>query len=288
MKDLLGNALYMLTWSLNLCFVIMILFPFVSTFLKEKFFVKKWKELAEQGDSQAQIKMIRFAEGRLFGLTFFFPQSAQKRNQKNRFFAYIYDLVKRYEDIMLHSVSLAANQAHNDKAQHHMGYFYHHGIYVKKNMDQALHYYNLSASQGYLPAQHVLACCLLDGVGMLQDTNKAIRSLETLALSKFFPSVTVLGYCYMLGQGVNKDLERAFQYFSEAAKNGEREAQYELAKFYWRGDIVPKNKRKAKKLFTKSGGSGFYPAKRILRARCWLDCLYAFLRHKFCWLSLKK
>ncbi len=115
-----------------------------------------------------------------------------------------------------------ASMMGNSKAQYNLGTFYLKGYYVYKNVAKAYEWHQISANNGYAPAQNA--------VGLYLSTGK------------------------------RKDYKTAAYWFEKAAEQGDASALYNLGNAYFYGLGKPEDIEKAKDCFTKSHQKGYYQA----------------------------
>eukprot|EP00579_Thalassiosira_antarctica_P002491 CAMPEP_0201873632 /NCGR_PEP_ID=MMETSP0902-20130614/6081_1 /ASSEMBLY_ACC=CAM_ASM_000551 /TAXON_ID=420261 /ORGANISM="Thalassiosira antarctica, Strain CCMP982" /LENGTH=411 /DNA_ID=CAMNT_0048400285 /DNA_START=147 /DNA_END=1383 /DNA_ORIENTATION=+ len=119
---------------------------------------------------------------------------------------------------------------------------------IAKDYAKAAHYLRLSASQGYSPAQVMLALYQKEDTfdqynnpHILKNNREAVELLED-ACKKGDPSAQMnLGFMYEKGMGVTKDNADAFRLCTLAAAAGQIAAQNHMAASYQLGRIVEKS-----------------------------------------------
>ena len=89
---------------------------------------------------------------------------------------------------------------------------------VDRDPVRAAELYQLSADQGYAPAQCNLAVCYLNGIGVERDDSRAAELLRQSADQAFPRGTSLLGCCYRDGRGVEPDEARAAELFRQAAE----------------------------------------------------------------------
>jgi hypothetical protein len=118
---------------------------------------------------------------------------------------------------------------------------YFNGQGVKRDLNEAIRLYTLSANQGHPGAQCNLGNIYSDGLGVEKDLNEAIR-LYTLSANQGFAAAQCnLGNMYETGQGVEKDLNEAIRLYKLAAHQKNAVAQYTLGNMYKTGQGVEIN-----------------------------------------------
>ena len=89
--------------------------------------------------------------------------------------------------------------------------------------------------QGHTEAQHALALCHANGLGVEQDAVKAVELFASAAEKGFPPSMIELSLCFERGIGVGKDQKIAVGWAKKAAALGDARAQYALGQYYAMG-----------------------------------------------------
>ena len=114
-------------------------------------------------------------------------------------------------------------------AQFNLGVAYERGKYgLKKITKRAVRLYELSAAQGYAPAQFNLGNCFSNGT---DGTNKkkALKYLKMAADQGHAKAQYRSGIMYYKGEGAGRDLLEAQKYWELAAAQGHQGAQENLA-----------------------------------------------------------
>lgn len=75
------------------------------------------------------------------------------------------------EQELAHCCAMA--EAGDSESLYKIGYYYLHGLGVKKNAETAVQYFMKSAEQGCTGAMLDLSCCMLDGIGIDKDPDTA-------------------------------------------------------------------------------------------------------------------
>lgn len=126
------------------------------------------------------------------------------------------------------SRDFSAGVGEGDKdEQFNLGLSYYLGINgIEQNRDNALQYFNFSAADGHLFAQHVLEVDngLDNGIGQLlfEQYNQAINENNPAAAN-------LIGDMYYEGNYVQKNLEEALRWYQLSANQGNQEAQEKVA-----------------------------------------------------------
>lgn len=112
---------------------------------------------------------------------------------------------------------------------------------VKANLKQAFRYYSLSAVQGNLKAQTILAKCMTNGIFITQNRPAAVEIFRILADNHQYPDAQYQLASHLgQGLGVSKNIKESLRYCKLAAKKNHIGAIFALTIFY--SDI--KNEKK--------------------------------------------
>jgi len=96
---------------------------------------------------------------------------------------------------------------------------------VPSGGEQAIHWFEQSAGQGYLPAVHALGWLYFEGRGVVKDLTKAEHFFRRAATQGYAESQYLLGLFYAQGWVVKKNSVTALQWMKKAADQGDVEAQ---------------------------------------------------------------
>src|SRR3990167_10805034 len=88
---------------------------------------------------------------------------------------------------------------------------------VEVDSGKAVHYFTLSANQGYSASQVALGLCYKKGEGVEVDLQKAVEWYTVAAKNGYGPGQFNLGLCYHKGEGVKVDLLQAVEWYAIAA-----------------------------------------------------------------------
>ena len=177
--------------------------------------VKRYKKAAGQGHKKAQNILVNLLqkEKDFNGAKYWSSQ------QIIQGYAWAqYNLLPFFESIEA-DMTAAANwflkqaELGDSQSQNNLGYCYHHGEGVSKNVKEAVRWYRKAAEQGNCLAQKNL------------------------------------GDCYIKGEGVEKNYLLAQQLYERSINGGVNNAKYELAKIYKKYCKDSKNGKKAETLF---------------------------------------
>ena len=113
-----------------------------------------------------------------------------------------------------------------------LGVFYHDGVGVRQNKQQAARLFFQAARLGYVRAQYNLACLFDNGtVNGKQDKEAAFYWFQQAARGGDVTAQRRVGECYLNGTGVDQSLSKAEQWLVTAAGNGDtaaRELLYQI------------------------------------------------------------
>ena len=155
--------------------------------------MEKWRPLAEDGNTSAQVNMgVMYYEGR--------------------------GVPRNYEEA-LKWYKMAAMQGHAE-AEYNLGVAYAQGRGVEQDQREALRWYRQSAERGYLPAQMMLAKMYMDGQGVAVDHAEAAKWYRQAAYQGYSMAQFLLGSLYATGQGVPKDSVQAYMWLTLAGAQG--------------------------------------------------------------------
>jgi TPR repeat protein len=108
----------------------------------------------------------------------------------------------------------------NANAQFRLGLSYAVGLGVSKNLNEAVKWYQLSATQGNSNAQINLALMYASGEGVTQDFKEALKLFRLSAAQGDAGSQSALGWFYAEGKGTDQDYARAHMWYDIASSNG--------------------------------------------------------------------
>ena len=124
------------------------------------------------------------------------------------------------------------------------------------DVNEAVGWFEKSASRGYAPAQVNLAVIYANGWGVPQNYGVALRWLREAAEQKYPRAYYNLGELYFKGTGVRQDYPEALRYFRLGAEAGDTAAETNLAYMYDRGLGVEANLATAVAWYRKASDSG--------------------------------
>jgi TPR repeat protein len=124
---------------------------------------------------------------------------------------------------------------------------------TRKNVQEAIHWFELSAKKGNSYAKYQLAELYWEGSKIPKDEAKA-RYLFADALKDFLqkgkdnPDAQLeyrIGSMFLAGKGTAKNAFQALHWFELSADKGNHYAEYQIAELYDNGKEIPKNKARA-------------------------------------------
>lgn len=177
--------------------------------------------------------------------------------------------------------------------EHPMALYYLGEEYILKNdYDNAIKYFEKSASQYFIPAycplagvysakhdykkarywyergvevedaeaQFLLGKMYLKSTGIDYNDESypmAKKLIEKSAEQDYVHAQTALGYMYYVGEAVIQNYQKAFEWYEKAAEQEDPEAQYNLGIMYYKGEGVEKDYDEALKWLNKSCKNGY-------------------------------
>ncbi|MBQ1201534.1 MAG: SEL1-like repeat protein, partial [Alistipes sp.] len=116
----------------------------------------------------------------------------------------------------------------NASAQCNLGYCYENGLGVTKSITEAVKWYRKAAEQGEVHAQHNLGVYYKNGRGVTQDYTEAVKWYRKAAEQGHAGAQNNLGVCYEYGSGVTKSITEAVKWYKKAAEKGDENAKTNL------------------------------------------------------------
>ena len=113
----------------------------------------------------------------------------------------------------------AAEQGHAE-AQYRLGNMYRDGLGVERDLEAAIHWYELAAEQGNANAQYHLGDMYREGLGVERDLEETIRLYMLAADQGHAEAQHHLGNMYRDGVGVARNLEEANRWYRRATEQG--------------------------------------------------------------------
>lgn len=116
-----------------------------------------------------------------------------------------------------------------------LGFVYEENIYVRKNYNEAFHWFNMAAEKNDPEGLLELGGCYHYGLGTSPDFAKTIECYRRSAELTNYVAMKSLGYLLMNGLGGDTNVEQAKYWFTRAANEGNnRRAMYDLGVIYTR------------------------------------------------------
>jgi TPR repeat protein len=138
-------------------------------------------------------------------------------------------------------------------AQNAMGtilYWGGHG--VKKNINESIKWYTLSAKQGNAAAQYKLGEMYYHGTEVKKNMAEAVKWYTASANLGNSIAQTRLGYMFTFGEGIAANNNEAIKWYKLAIQNGDQKAKCDIFEPLLASDNTPEMKKKAKTLLTKA------------------------------------
>lgn len=109
-------------------------------------------------------------------------------------------------------------------AEYRLANVYEKGTGVGRDLEKAKDFYRLAAEKGNASAMHNLAVLLATGAGATPDFKAASDWFQKAADLGVRDSQFNLAILYARGNGVNQDLEESYKWFAIAARDGDKDA----------------------------------------------------------------
>ncbi len=119
----------------------------------------------------------------------------------------------------------------NPLAQYRLGDCFENGRGVEKNINDAVHWYRLSAEQRTAKAQYELGGCYSNGIGVQRSVEEAFKWYRMAAEQGHSVAQYILGDCYYRGRGVERNAEESIKWLIESAEQMESDALMLLAEY---------------------------------------------------------
>ncbi|EXX66658.1 Skt5p [Rhizophagus irregularis DAOM 197198w] len=133
---------------------------------------------------------------------------------------------------------------------------YYNGEGTENNLENAFHWYQKSAENGYTNAMNNLAICYECGKGTEKNLEKTFYWYQKAAENGSEAVIFNLAKCYENGKGTEKNLEKTFYWYQKAAENGSEKAMNNLAICYECGKGTEKNLEKTFYWYQKAAENG--------------------------------
>ncbi len=187
--------------------------------------MEKLKQLAEQGDADAQVRL---------GINYFTGQHTTKNTLEG----------KKW-------LNLATQHTDTPAGICAQGFCLMGGIDTHKDLPKAFECFLSAANKNYAPAQKFLGIFYLYGLEM-KDEKIAVKWFQKAAEQGDSEAQSALGCCYQSGRGVDQNDKLAVVWFQRAAEQGSSEAQSALGCCYYYGKGVKQDYKLAVSLFQKA------------------------------------
>ena len=158
----------------------------------------------------------------------------------------------------VHWYEKSANQGYIP-AQYKLGLLCEYG-----NILKAIYWYEKAANQGYLDAQYRLGWIYENKLLTKDRKEKAIYWYRKAAGQGDRIALLNIEIMSKTRTGINPSKKYAFYWYEKAAKQGHVNAQYNLANIYYKGRIVPKNTSIALNWYKKAADQGHEGAKEMV------------------------
>jgi len=126
----------------------------------------------------------------------------------------------------IHWFKKAANQDWVP-AQYQLGFIYQ-NVGPVRDLDEAIRFYRMAASDGNAKAQLNLANMFAKGVGVRKDIKKAISYYRDAALQGQARAMRALAGIYETAEGKSRDVKSAYGWYYLAAKRGSNKAKQKV------------------------------------------------------------
>jgi len=121
------------------------------------------------------------------------------------------------------------------------------------------------AYSGVAKAQYSVGEMFEKGRGTRKDIKEAVSWYEKASAQKHLKAQYKLGYLYYKGLGVQQNVDKAYELFVNPAGKGDVRAQYYLGKLYDTGQGVTKDPEKALLWYSRSSLGGYAHAEEALQ-----------------------
>ena len=131
---------------------------------------------------------------------------------------------------------------------------------TNQDLITAFEWYQRSAEQGFVPAQHMVSGCYQYGQGVDVDPKKALEWALKAARAGYVPAQLGVAFMYREGIGTPKDLSNSFEWNMEAAKKGNADAACQVAGMYELGEGVASDEKAALDWYHRAAEKGSWIA----------------------------
>jgi TPR repeat protein/WD40 repeat protein len=150
-----------------------------------------------------------------------------------------------------------AAEADDRRGQYWMGYLTSIGVPgVERSADQAASWYLKAANKGHPPAQVALGRLYELGEGVPQSDETALYWFRKAAEQGYTEACDLVGQMIESGRGTESSISDAIKWYRKAAEQGDADAQYRLGCVLERGTSVPKSYSEALRWFERAAESG--------------------------------
>ena len=146
--------------------------------------------------------------------------------------------LKKQENKKAFDWFLKAAKQDNVESQYYLGWMYHYGKGVTKDLVQAEKWYKKAVNQKHGPSMFLLATIYQSNEANFQNYEEALKLYRYLAENNNFSLAQgQLGEMYEKGQGVDANEQMAIKWYTRAAENGDVYSQYLLGGLYLKGKV---------------------------------------------------
>ena len=150
-------------------------------------------------------------------------------------------------------------EAGDTNAQYEAGARCVNGIGVRRDMAEAVKWFQAAADGGDARALETLGRCYQFGAGVKPDEAHAVELYRQSAEMEYPPAQCSLALCLMAGTGVEKNTDEGVELMTKAAEQGFPQAAYHLGMWYHHGIVVQPDKKKSIRYLTEAAEEA-YPA----------------------------
>jgi TPR repeat protein len=180
---------------------------------------------------------------------------AQQTSKEDAYMLGMSFQLSQHMDDAIHWFTISAEQGH-DLAQYSLGDIYFRGEGVKQDYPAALEWYLKSAGQGNNHAQLAAGTMYAQGHGTEQNYAEANKWFRRAADQSNGYAQFNLGIAYDKGYGVQTDYRQAFTWFHRAAEKEIPDAQFNVGMMYAGGTGVEQDPVKAYHWINKAAEQG--------------------------------
>lgn len=164
------------------------------------------------------------------------------------------DIAENFDDAR-HFYEQAASEGYGVAARN-LGYMYRNARGVPADDPLAAQYYFIAALDGIVDARKALAKLYEEGWGVEQSYSEMMRWLELSAEENYPNSLDHLGNLYRTGKFVDKDYAKSLELYEQGASVGYGNAIANLARMYRDALGVDKDRARAMKLYQEAVDNG--------------------------------